>query len=75
MMAIGYGEYRPRADNATAVGRNTNRRVNLVILGQGGDSRKIMQQRNQSLKALKGTPEPNEINEPVPPFNPIFDIQ
>ncbi len=75
MMAIGYGEYRPLADNTTEMGRNSNRRVNLVILGQGGDSRKTMQQRNQSLKALKNTPEPNEINEPVRPFNPIFDIQ
>jgi len=32
MSAIGYGEYRPIADNATAAGRNRNRRVVLVIL-------------------------------------------
>jgi len=64
MQAIGYGEYRPKADNATREGRNTNRRVNLVILGEG-DPRLIMQQRNQTLKQT-----------PVSQPNfPIFDIQ
>jgi len=29
---IGYGEYRPVADNATPEGRNANRRVLLIIL-------------------------------------------
>ncbi len=75
MMAIGYGEYRPLADNTTEAGRNSNRRVNLVILGQGGDTRKMMQQRNQSLKALQETSEPKTTNETEQPFNPIFDIQ
>ena len=32
MAAIGYGEYHPIADNATAEGRNANRRVVLVVL-------------------------------------------
>jgi len=49
LQAIGYGEYRPLEDNGTKEGRNANRRVNLVILGQG-DPRLIMQLRNQSLK-------------------------
>jgi len=31
MAAIGYGEYRPRADNTTADGRRENRRVALII--------------------------------------------
>lgn len=61
MMAIGYGEFRPRAENATAEGRNANRRVNLVILGQG-DQRLLMQQRNNELKQSS-----------LPIFNPIIN--
>ena len=32
MASIGYGEYRPIADNSTAEGRNRNRRIVIVIL-------------------------------------------
>jgi len=46
MQAIGYGEFRPKADNATAEGRNSNRRVNLVVLGA-----------NNSRKVIKTTPD------------------
>jgi chemotaxis protein MotB len=35
MAAIGYGEYRPIADNATPEGRRKNRRVVLVIMKDG----------------------------------------
>ncbi len=38
MAAIGYGEYRPIADNATPEGRRKNRRVSLIILGRGVDA-------------------------------------
>ncbi|ADE16630.1 OmpA/MotB domain protein [Nitrosococcus halophilus Nc 4] len=34
MAAIGYGQYRPVADNSTPEGRRRNRRVALVILGR-----------------------------------------
>lgn len=33
---IGYGEFRPRADNTTVAGRNSNRRVVLIILADAG---------------------------------------
>jgi len=33
--ALGYGEYRPRADNSTEDGRKQNRRVVLVVARQG----------------------------------------
>jgi len=75
MQAIGYGEHRPSADNATEEGRNANRQVNLVILGQG-DQRQLMQQRKQSLSQPPPiSAEAIENIEPEKVINPIFDIQ
>jgi chemotaxis protein MotB len=37
MAATGYGEFRPKASNDTDEGKATNRRVELVIIAQGGD--------------------------------------
>ncbi len=46
MAAIGYGEYRPVADNATVEGRRRNRRVVLVILADAKARRALDIQRN-----------------------------
>lgn len=41
MSAIGYGEYKPVADNSTEEGRQKNRRVVLVVLGRDGSRRNL----------------------------------
>lgn len=41
MSAIGYGEFKPIADNATEEGRKTNRRVVLVLLGHEESRRSL----------------------------------
>lgn len=42
MSAIGYGEFKPIADNATDEGRQRNRRIVLVVLGGDDSSRRTL---------------------------------
>ena len=55
MAAIGYGEFRPIAGNATAAGRAKNRRVVLVIMS-GSDAR-ISQRMDHLQTTREGKPE------------------
>lgn len=58
MAAIGYGEYRPIADNATPAGRRKNRRVVVVILA-GENARRaidIEHSRNAAAPPAAATP-------------------
>lgn len=48
MAAIGYGEYRPVADNATTDGRQQNRRVVLVVLADANARKALDIERNRA---------------------------
>ena len=65
LAAIGYGEFRPVASNATADGRARNRRVVLVIMS-GSDAR-ISQRLDHLQSWREGRPEPVE---PAPDDRP-----
>lgn len=52
---IGYGQFRPRADNGTEAGRNANRRVVLVILADGSEVPADAPAPQQSLHAAAAT--------------------
>ncbi|MEQ1439309.1 flagellar motor protein MotD [Fontimonas sp. SYSU GA230001] len=49
MTVIGLGEYHPVADNRSAEGRNRNRRVVVVVMGEGSEQRQVV--RELSLEA------------------------
>lgn len=58
MAAIGYGEYRPITDNATAEGRRSNRRVVLAILADAKARRALDIKRNTRPLPQTTTPSP-----------------
>jgi chemotaxis protein MotB len=74
---IGYGEFRPRADNDSQAGRNANRRVVLVILADAGDTdpNGIETGRNAAPVVATGAPAAQDRSSdagaaPAPPTHP-----
>jgi chemotaxis protein MotB len=59
MAAIGYGEHRPNADNATPEGRQKNRRVVLVVLASP-DIERLLAIRQAALIEEKPAEKPDE---------------
>ncbi|MFC6839199.1 flagellar motor protein MotD [Xanthomonas theicola] len=67
---IGYGEFRPRADNDSQAGRNANRRVVLVILADAGEAEPAAPPRPFSAGATPATPPPPPRRPPALPARP-----
>lgn len=53
LSASGYGEFHPTTTNATVEGRQTNRRVDLVILATGGDGRIVQDRPSETAKTIQ----------------------
>ncbi|MFA5940081.1 MAG: flagellar motor protein MotD [Sinimarinibacterium sp.] len=54
MTVIGLGEYHPVADNRSAEGRNRNRRVVVVVMGDAAEQREVVQELPPTLGADAG---------------------
>lgn len=62
MLAIGYGEYRPVADNGSAEGRSKNRRV-VIVIPASGKTRRFM-----DLYRMSGESGHADVSGPPPPM-------
>jgi chemotaxis protein MotB len=71
--AVGYGEFRPVADNATAEGRARNRRIAIVILSEelaGADTAPAAAPKSPALRASP-TAATNALADPSAEFPPV----
>lgn len=66
MAAIGLGEYRPIADNASEEGRNKNRRVVLVVLADG-EASDVLQMSHVALQNTSHAPDAQGLPPPGVP--------
>jgi len=69
---VGYGEFRPREDNASADGRNRNRRVMVIVLADSSQPREpLAESLNASSDAVApAAASPGEISTPRAPGTP-----